>query len=150
MLVVDGVQPGIVCTATEPTLAILDWMMPEMDGPDVCRRSADCRSRTCISCSSPRAKAAAGLPARRRADDYIVTFDPRAARVAGRRVLTCSRSCERVASCRRRCRTSKLHGLLPICSYCKRIAVTIRRQQVEGHIATFRGAAATASAPPAT
>ena len=24
--------------ATDPTLAILDWMMPEMDGPDVCRR----------------------------------------------------------------------------------------------------------------
>ena len=24
--------------ATAPTLAILDWMMPELDGPEVCRR----------------------------------------------------------------------------------------------------------------
>ncbi|PYR61772.1 MAG: diguanylate cyclase response regulator, partial [Acidobacteria bacterium] len=24
--------------ATVPTLAILDWMMPELDGPEVCRR----------------------------------------------------------------------------------------------------------------
>src|SRR5262245_47669619 len=25
-------------TISTPTLAILDWMMPEMDGPEVCRR----------------------------------------------------------------------------------------------------------------
>ena len=38
-LVGDGAQAwDRLRVATDPTLAILDWMMPEMDGPDVCRR----------------------------------------------------------------------------------------------------------------
>ena len=41
-----------------PRLAILDWMMPEMDGVEVCGKGARARerSRTCTSCCSrPRA-----------------------------------------------------------------------------------------------
>src|SRR5262249_54042239 len=38
-LVGDGLEAWErLRTTTEPTLAILDWMMPGMDGPDVCRR----------------------------------------------------------------------------------------------------------------
>src|SRR5262249_56717618 len=38
-LVGDGLEAWErLRTATDPTLAILDWMMPGMDGPDVCRR----------------------------------------------------------------------------------------------------------------
>ena len=66
--------------ATEPTLAILDWMMPKMDGPDVCRRvRADLALANMylllVTARESRADVVAGLDAG--ADDYIIKpFDP--------------------------------------------------------------------------
>ena len=66
--------------ATAPTLAILDWMMPGMDGPDVCRRV---RSELplanmyllLVTARESRGDVVAGLDAG--ADDYIIKpFDP--------------------------------------------------------------------------
>ena len=38
-VVSDGAQAwDHLRVSTAPTLAILDWMMPQMDGPEVCRR----------------------------------------------------------------------------------------------------------------
>src|SRR6185436_8022222 len=121
--------------ATEPTLAILDWMMPEIDGPDVCRRVRQELPLAnmyllLVTARESRGDVVAGLDAG--ADDYIIKpFDPEElrARVAvGTRVLGLQ---QKLAE-----RVEQLRGLLPICSYCKRIRGDDQYwQQVEGYVA---------------
>jgi DNA-binding response OmpR family regulator len=132
-------------TATEPTLAILDWMMPGMDGPDVCRRVRQDLPFAnmyllLVTAREARGDVVAGLDAG--ADDYIIKpFDPEElrARVAvGIRVLSLQQKlAERVDELQAALSNVKqLHGLLPICSYCKRIRGDDQYwQQVEGYIA---------------
>ena len=127
-----------------PTLAILDWMMPHLDGPDICRRvRADLPLANMylllVTAREARGDIVAGLNAG--ADDYIVKpFDPEElrARVAvGIRVLTLQQKlAERVAELETALSNVKqLRGLLPICSYCKRIRGDDQYwQQVEGYI----------------
>jgi sigma-B regulation protein RsbU (phosphoserine phosphatase) len=146
MLVVDGVQAwDLLRTSTDPTLAILDWMMPQMDGPDVCRRVRQELPLAnmyllLVTAREGRGDMVAGLDAG--ADDYIIKpFDPEElrARVAvGVRVLGLQQKLgERVAELQAALsNVKKLHGLLPICSYCKRIRGDDQYwQQVEGYIA---------------
>ncbi len=146
MLVVDGAQAwDRLRTATDPTLAILDWMMPQMDGPDVCRRVRQELPLAnmyllLVTAREGRGDMVAGLDAG--ADDYIIKpFDPEElrARVAvGVRVLSLQQKLgERVAELQAALsNVKKLHGLLPICSYCKRIRGDDEYwQQVEGYIA---------------
>jgi sigma-B regulation protein RsbU (phosphoserine phosphatase) len=132
-------------SASAPTLAILDWMMPEIDGAEVCRRVrrdmplanmylvllTSLESRTYII---------AGLEAG--ADDYLVKpFDPdelRARVNVGLRVLGLQEKlADRVSELQAALDNVKqLHGLLPICSYCKRIRGDDEYwQQVESYIA---------------
>jgi len=127
-----------------PTLAMLDWMMPHMDGPDICRRvRAELPLANMylllVTAREARGDIVAGLNAG--ADDYIVKpFDPEElrARVAvGIRVLTLQQKlAERVAELETALSNVKqLRGLLPICSYCKRIRGDDQYwQQVEGYI----------------
>ena len=127
-----------------PTLAILDWMMPHMDGPDICRHvRAELPLANMylllVTARETRGDIVAGLNAG--ADDYIVKpFDPEElrARVAvGIRVLTLQQKlAERVAELETALSNVKqLRGLLPICSYCKRIRGDDQYwQQVEGYI----------------
>ena len=131
--------------ANEPTLAILDWMMPGMDGPDVCRRvRAELPLANMylllVTARESRSDVVAGLDAG--ADDYIVKpFDPEElrARVAvGARVLGLQQKlAERVNELQVALSNVKqLRGLLPICSYCKRIRGDDQYwQQVEKYIA---------------
>ena len=146
MLVVDGAQAwDRLRLATDPTLAILDWMMPGMDGPDVCRRVRQELPLAnmyllLVTAREGRGDMVAGLDAG--ADDYIIKpFDPEElrARVAvGVRVLGLQQKLgERVAELQAALsNVKKLHGLLPICSYCKRIRGDDQYwQQVEGYIA---------------
>jgi phosphoserine phosphatase RsbU/P len=131
--------------ASAPTLAVLDWMMPELDGPDVCRRvRAELPSAhmylLLVTARESRGDVVAGLDAG--ADDYIIKpFDPEElrARVAvGVRVLSLQHNlAERVAELQAALSNVKqLRGLLPICSYCKRIRGDDQYwQQVEGYIA---------------
>jgi len=146
MLVVDGAQAwDRLRTAIDPMLAILDWMMPGMDGPDVCRRVRQelplaNRYLLLVTAREGRGDMVAGLDAG--ADDYIIKpFDPEElrARVAvGVRVLGPRQKLgERVAELQVALSNVKqLHGLLPICSYCKRIRGDDQYwQQVEGYIA---------------
>ena len=108
------------------------------------RTTGDCRSRTCTCCSSPRAKAAATsspawtpAPTTTSSSRSIPKSCARASRSASA-CSGCSRSSPSVSrNCRRHCRTSSsCDGLLPICSYCKRIRGDDQYwQQVEGYIA---------------
>jgi DNA-binding response OmpR family regulator len=128
-----------------PTLAILDWMMPEVDGPEVCRRVRRelpfaNMYLILVTARESRGDVVAGLDAG--ADDYVIKpFDAEElrARVAvGVRVLTLQeRLAERVAELQAALLSVKqLRGLLPICSYCKRIRGDDQYwQQVEGYIA---------------
>jgi sigma-B regulation protein RsbU (phosphoserine phosphatase) len=129
----------------EPTLAILDWMMPHINGPDVCRRVrkelplANMYLMLLTSLEG-RADLVAGLDAG--ADDYIIKpFDAEELRAriqVGVRVVSLQeRLAERVAQLQAALSNVKqLQGLLPICSYCKRIRGDDQYwQQVESYIA---------------
>jgi sigma-B regulation protein RsbU (phosphoserine phosphatase) len=145
-VVSDGLQAWEqLRTATMPTLAILDWMMPEIDGPDVCRRvRAELPLANMylllVTAREGRGDVVAGLEAG--ADDYIIKpFDPdelRARVAVGVRVVGLQQKlAERVAELQDALSNVKqLRGLLPICSYCKRIRGDDQYwQQVEGYIA---------------
>jgi len=113
-----------------PTLAILDWMMPQLEGADVCRRVRQDMPLAnmylmLLTSLEDRGHVVAGLDAG--ADDYLVKpFDPdelRARVNVGVRVLALQeRLAHRVQELQDALANVKqLHGLLPICSYCKRI-----------------------------
>jgi sigma-B regulation protein RsbU (phosphoserine phosphatase) len=144
-VVTDGEQAWErLRVATEPTLAILDWMMPKMDGPDVCRRVREDLALAnmyllLVTARESRADVVAGLDAG--ADDYIIKpFDPdelRARVAVGIRVLGLQQKlAERVDELQTALSNVKqLRGLLPICSYCKRIRGDDQYwQQVEGYV----------------
>ena len=112
------------------SLAILDWMMPCADGLDLCRRIRRDERHAhmhviLLTARDSRADVVAGLDAG--ADDYLVKpFDPEELRArvhVGIRVLTLQdRLADRVAELQAALSNVKqLSGLLPICSYCKRI-----------------------------
>jgi sigma-B regulation protein RsbU (phosphoserine phosphatase) len=131
--------------ATVPTLAILDWMMPEMDGPEVCRRVRlelpfANMYLMLLTARESRGDLVAGLDAG--ADDYVTKpFDAEELRArvqVGVRVLTLQKNlAERVEELQAALSNVKqLRGLLPICSYCKRIRGDDQYwQQLEGYIA---------------
>jgi phosphoserine phosphatase RsbU/P len=135
---------------TTPTLAILDWMMPELDGPEICRRVRQELPRAnmymiLVTARETRGDVIAGLDAG--ADDYVIKpfdADELRARVAvGVRVLSLQEGlAERVAERQTALASVKqLSGLLPICSYCKRIRGDDQYwQQVEGYIASHSDA----------
>ena len=131
--------------STTPTLAILDWMMPAIDGPEVCRlvrRELPLANMylMLLTARESRGDVVAGLDAG--ADDYVTkpfdTEELRARVQVGVRVLSLQeRLTERVAELQDALANVKqLRGLLPICSYCKRIRGDDQYwQQLEGYIA---------------
>jgi len=132
-------------TTAAPTLAILDWMMPEMDGPEVCRRvRAELPLANMylmlLTARESRGDLVTGLNAG--ADDYVTKpFDPEELRArvqVGVRILALQKNlAERVEELQAALSSVKqLRGLLPICSYCKRIRGDDQYwQQLEGYIA---------------
>jgi CheY-like chemotaxis protein len=113
-----------------PELAILDWMMPEMDGTEVCRslRASGTPNPpylVLLTTRSCRDDVVQGLEAG--ADDYMVKpFDLQELRArvhAGERIVHLqSALSERVRELEAAlAQVKQLQGLLPICSYCKRI-----------------------------
>jgi DNA-binding response OmpR family regulator len=113
-----------------PRIAVLDWMMPGLDGVDVCRRvrareTGDPAYIILLTAKGNKSDIVAGLEAG--ADDYVIKpFDRdelRARLQAGIRIVTLQaalalrvRELEEAIG-----RVRTLQGLLPICSYCKRV-----------------------------
>jgi CheY-like chemotaxis protein len=113
-----------------PRLAILDWMMPELDGPAICRKV---RERTdvpytyiiLLTARGQKKDVVAGLEAG--ADDYLVKpFDPQELRsriTVGVRILELEAALEgKVRELKEALsHVKQLQGLLPICMHCKKI-----------------------------
>ena len=127
----DGLAAlAVLAEADRPSIAVIDWMMPGLDGVEVCRRLRRDPARQhvyvlLVTGRDSRADLIAGLDAG--ADDYLVkpfNDDELRARVrVGMRVVTLQASlAERVVQLQTALsRVKQLAGLLPICSYCKRI-----------------------------
>ena len=141
----DGVE---ACQALQreeaPKLAILDWMMPKMDGVQICRELRQDPHLQSIYIILLTAKGrsedvVAGLQAG--ADDYITKpFCPEELRArvqVGLRIVElqgklCGRAKELEATLSR---LKQLQGLLPICSYCKKVRDDQNYwQQIESYI----------------
>jgi DNA-binding response OmpR family regulator len=132
-------------TGAAPRLAILDWMMPGLDGPDVCRRIRSQPSTELIYLillTARTAKTDIVLGLESGANDYVTKpFDRdelRARLNTGIRLVELQQSlAERVRDLREAlARVNHLQGLLPICCYCKKIRDDHNYwQQVESYIA---------------
>ncbi len=127
----DGAEAwAALQSADAPQLAILDWMMPEIDGVELCRRVRGLPTATppyliLLTAKSGKEDVVTGLDAG--ANDYLTKpFDRaelRARLQVGAHVLElqgnlAARVRELEASLSQ---VKHLQGLLPICSYCKKI-----------------------------
>jgi sigma-B regulation protein RsbU (phosphoserine phosphatase) len=113
-----------------PALAIVDWMMPGLDGIELCKRIRATPRQSpvyviLLTARTSRQDLVAGLEAG--ADDYLTKpFDPDELRA---RIHVGQRTLGLIANIKR------LTGLLPMCSYCKRIRSDDDYwQQVENYI----------------
>jgi len=128
---VDGCEAlRVLQESRGPEIAMLDWMMPGIDGLDVCRRMRATmpNAATYIILVTARGgleNVVRGLEAG--ADDYITKpFDPRELRArlhVGVRIVQLQKALtERFLELEDALkRLKQLQGLLPICSYCKKI-----------------------------
>jgi DNA-binding response OmpR family regulator len=99
-----------------PAIAVIDWMMPGIDGIELCKRIRATKLASpvyviLLTSRNSRQDLVAGLEAG--ADDYLTKpFDPDELRA---RIHVGQRTLGLMANIK------QLSGLLPICSYCKRI-----------------------------
>ena len=151
VVTVDGTDAWTVLGGEEaPRLVILDWMMPGLDGIEVCRRVRALGGPTppyviLLTAKGQREDVVAGLEAG--ADDYVTKpFDRaelRARLQTGTRIVELQRSlAERVRALEEALGQIKaLRGLLPICAYCKKIRSDRDYwQEVEGYISEHSAA----------
>jgi DNA-binding response OmpR family regulator len=149
--VADGERAWQILQAEgAPKLAVLDWVMPGLDGVEVCRRL---RARPAaapvyailLTARDSKADVVAGL--RAGANDYVTKPFDRAelqARVqVGRTVVELQHNlAARVRELEDAlAQVRQLQGLLPICSYCKKIRDDNNYwQQVESYLGAHSGA----------
>ena len=127
----DGLEAWrILETDSAIALVVLDWSMPGLDGPEICRRiRADARREhlhvLLVTAREGAGDIVRGLDAG--ADDYMTKpFDSEVFRarvhVAMRVLRLKARLAERVVELETALANVKqLRGLLPICSYCKQV-----------------------------
>jgi phosphoserine phosphatase RsbU/P len=126
----DGAKAWAVLQDQPPPMAIIDWQMPGLDGPTLCQEVRNTPALSSmyvilLTANTRREDVISGLESG--ADDYIVKpydWKELQARLRiGNRIVTLQRVLtarveelqEALANVRR------LGGLLPICSYCKRV-----------------------------
>ena len=129
-----------------PKLAVLDWMMPGMDGVEVCRKVREIKSDEptyiiLLTSRDDRKDIIYGLKSG--ANDYIVKpYDIEELQVrigVGRKVVELQTSLAgRIMELRDALAQIKtLQGILPICMYCKKIRDDKQYwQQVESYVST--------------
>jgi phosphoserine phosphatase RsbU/P len=129
-----------------PLLIVLDWLMPGLDGTEVCRRARqDTRLGAAyillVTSRGSKEDIVKGLEAG--ADDYVTkpfdTNELRARMQVGVRLLNLqSALADRVRDLESALsRVKQLHGLLPICCYCKKIRDDKNYwHQVESYVGT--------------
>jgi phosphoserine phosphatase RsbU/P len=129
---------------TQSTVLILDRMMPELDGVDLCRRARLLPSFPplyilMVTSAAETADITAGLDAG--ADDYVVkpfkAAELKARAQVGIRMVALQESmARRLAELEQALvNVKQLRGLLPMCSYCKKIRVDDKYwQQLEGYL----------------
>ena len=127
----NGTEAWQVLTTPEgPRLAVLDWMMPGMAGATICKRAREIPLDPppyliLLTARNDSADIVAGLDAG--ANDYVTKpfrhAELRARVQVGMRVLDLqNRLAQRVQELEMALKQVKhLHGLLPICMYCKKI-----------------------------
>jgi len=133
-----------------PPLAILDWMMPELDGLEVLRKVRALQGDRppyilLLTTRGEKSDIVAGLDAG--ADDYLVKpFDPgelRARVEVGRRIIELQEALSsRILELRTAIEQIRtLHGILPICMHCKKIRDDRGYwSQVESYVRAHTGA----------
>lgn len=132
VVVVDDARSALTALAADrtPQLVLLDWMLPDMDGLDVCRQIRTIGGAVpahiiMLTAKSARSDLIAGLEAG--ADEYLVKpVDPdelRARLIVGERLIGLQqRLADRVRELESTMATvRRLSGLLPICAYCHAI-----------------------------
>jgi DNA-binding response OmpR family regulator len=142
---VDGTEARTILQGEDPPpLAILDWSMPGADGVTLCReiRATPGLAATYVvllTARDTRDEMVAGLDGG--ADEYIIKpFDWAVLRArvnTGARIATLQQNlAQRVRELQSALdMVNKLSGLLPICSYCKRIRKEENRwQQLETYL----------------
>ncbi len=147
VVAVDGLEAWTLLQAPDrPHLAILDWMMPGMDGPEVCRRVRDAADPRptyimLLTAKDSTEDIVSGLQAG--ANDYIAKPANREelqVRVqVGVRVVELQLAlADRVQQLEQALsEVQQLKGLIPICSYCKKVRDDQNYwQQVESYIST--------------
>lgn len=142
----DGLAAWQILEADNaPKLAVLDWIMPGADGPELCRKVRDlCRQEPTyiilLTVKDRKEDVVVGLESG--ADDFIAKpFHEQELRsrirVGERMVRLQSALADRVRKLEAAlAEVTTLHGLLPICCYCKKIRTDKDYwQEVEAYLA---------------
>ncbi len=144
--VADGLEAWEILQRSDaPKLAILDWMMPGLEGPDICRRIQSLGSTVptyCILLTSKDKIADVVVGLESGAADFVTKpfnrAELRSRIMVGERVVGLQQAlADRVNELEESlARVKRLHGLLPICAWCKRVRNDGDYwQSVEGYIA---------------
>jgi len=127
----DGTKAlEVLQSASAPSLAVLDWNMPGLDGPEVCRRlrslhKASYTYMLLVTARHSKSDVVEGLSAG--ADDFIpkpVDADELRARLrTGERIVQLERTLQaKVKELEESAaHVAELQGMIPICMHCKRI-----------------------------
>jgi DNA-binding response OmpR family regulator len=140
----DGTLAWEMIQRIKPKMVLLDWMMPGLDGPTLCRMIRDEKDRgytyiILLTIKDRVEDRIAGLESG--ADDYVTkpydTQELHSRINVGRRIVELEwELAQRITELQESLsQVKQLQGLLPICSYCKKIRDDSNYwQQVEGYI----------------
>ncbi len=127
----DGVEAVDILTGDDaPALALIDWVMPGLEGPDVCRQIRQLSDRPytyiiLLTAKANKGEVAAGFEAG--ADDYVTKpcdmTELRARLKVGERMVTLERTLAQQVDTLQHAldHVRQLKELLPICAWCKRV-----------------------------